>query len=69
MREFSNAQELEAYLGDTDQIIFDGFENLTERPQGYEAQKVKCSGKKSTPTDIALLLCDKERRIYYVSPL
>lgn len=43
IREFSNAQELEACLGDTKQIIIDGFENLAERPEGYENQKVKYS--------------------------
>lgn len=69
VREFSHAQELEACLGDIKQIIIDGFENLTERPEGYENQKVKYSGKKATHTDIALLLCDEERRIHYVSQL
>jgi hypothetical protein len=68
-REFSSSQEFDAYLEDVDQIIIDGFENLTERPEGYENQKVKYSGKKASHTDIALLLCDKERYIYYVSQL
>lgn len=68
-REFSNSQELEDCLGQSEEIIIDGFENLTERPEGYEDQRVKYSGKKSTHTDIALLFSDKERRIYYVSPL
>lgn len=66
-REFSDAQQLKACLGDTKQLIIDGFENLTERPEGYENQKVKYSGKKSTHTDIALLICDKDQRIHYVS--
>lgn len=68
-REFSSSQEFDACLGDVDQIIIDGFENLADRPQGYDNQKVKYSGKKSTHTDIALLLCDKDRHIYYVSRL
>ena len=50
-----------------DEIIFDGFENMTERPQGYEDREVKYSGKKGTHTDIALLMPDKQTWVYYVS--
>ncbi len=48
-------------------MIFDGTENLTERPQDYDKQKDKYSGKKNTHTDLALVLSDKKTRIYYVS--
>ncbi len=59
IREFSSAQELEACLGDTDQIIIDGFENLTQRPQGYENQKIKYSprGVAESSQRILILLC------------
>lgn len=40
---------------------------MTERPKDYDKQKEKYSGKKSTHTDIALLLSDKKTWIYYVS--
>src|SRR5690606_15327047 len=56
-------------MAEAEEIIFDGFENLTERPKGYENQKVKYSGKRSTHTDMALLLSDKMKKIYYVSRL
>ena len=52
-----------------EELIFDGFENLTERPKGYQRQKEKYSGKKHTHTDIGLLLSDKGRYIHYVSLL
>ena len=68
-REFKNVKEFEAHAADAEEIIFDGFENATERPQKYENQKVKYSGKLSTHSDIALLLSDKKRKIYYVSDL
>ena len=68
-RTFNNSQELEDCLGQSEEIIIDGFENLTERPKDYDNQRVKYSGKKSTHTDIALLFSDRQRRIYYVSPL
>lgn len=42
---------------------------MTVRPQGYDNQKKKYSGKKHTHTDIALVLSDKKTRIYYVSDL
>lgn len=50
-------------------MLIDGFENPIQRPQGYDNQKVKYSGKKKTHTDIALLISDKAKRIYYVSNL
>ncbi len=68
-REFSNSQEFEDCLGQTEEIIIDGFENLTQRPESYDSQRVKYSGKKSTHTHIALLFSNKKRRIYYVSAL
>ncbi len=66
-RKFEGPTEFEKHLKGVDEIIFDGFENMTERPQGYEDQKVKYSGKKGTHTDIALLMSDKRTWIYYVS--
>ena len=66
-REFSSVSEFELHVGGAKELIFDGTENLTERPQVYEDQKDKFSGKKGTHTDIALLLSDKRTQIYYVS--
>ena len=56
-------------MKDATELIFDGTENETERPKGYEDQKVKYSGKKSTHTDLAMVLSDKSQWIYYVSNL
>ena len=68
-RGFEGIEEFEAHIKGVGEIIFDGFENLTERPQNYEKQKVKYSGKKGTHTDVSLLMSDKKKQIYYVSKL
>ena len=68
-RKFENVEEFEEHVKDAEELIFDGTENLTVRPQGYDNQKKKYSGKKHTHTDIALVLSDKKTRIYYVSDL
>ncbi len=68
-RKFESVEEFELHVKDAEALIFDGTENATERPKGKENQRVKYSGKKSTHTDIALLLSDKKRWIYYVSNL
>ena len=68
-RSFENVEEFESHIKSAKEIIFDGTENLTERPQGYENQKEKYSGKKKTHTDVALLLSDKKTKIYYISKL
>lgn len=66
-RIFSSVEEFEAQVSGAEELIFDGTENLTERPQGYDNQKDKYSGKKKTHTDISLLLSDKKTKIYYLS--
>jgi hypothetical protein len=68
-RKFENVEDFRKHVDGADEIIFDGFENLTERPKDHENQKVKYSGKKSTHTDIALLASNKKTWIYYVSYL
>jgi len=68
-RSFENVEEFEEFVADAEELIFDGTENLTQRPQGYENQEEKYSGKKHTHTDICLLLSDKKTYIYYVSKL
>ena len=68
-RSFGDGDDFKEHVKGANEIIFDGFENLTERPKGHENQKVKYSGKKSTHTDIALLASDKKTWIYYVSHL
>ncbi|MFK7907870.1 MAG: transposase family protein [Chitinophagales bacterium] len=68
-RSFESVEEFEAHLTGAAEIIFDGTENAKERPKGYEKQKDSYSGKKGTHTDIALLLSDKNTKIYYVSKL
>ena len=45
IRKFEGADEFREHVKGVEEIIFDGFENLTERPKGYENQKVKYSGK------------------------
>ena len=69
IRKFEDADEFREHVKGVEEIIFDGFENLTERPKGYENQKVKYSGKKSTHTDIALLASNKKTWIYFVGSL
>lgn len=64
---FKNVKECIKYLSITEEIIFDGTENLTERSQNNEKQRDKFSGKKKTHTDIAMVLSDKATRIYCVS--
>jgi len=66
-REFENVEEFIDHLSTAKELIFDGTENLTERPQNNERQRNKFSGKKKTHTDIAMVLSDKATRIYYVS--
>lgn len=66
-RSFKDVEEFEAHVSEAKELIFDGTENLTERPKDYDEQKEKYSGKKSTHTDITLLLSDKKTWIYYVS--
>jgi len=68
-RRFESVKEFESYVASAKELIFDGTENLTERPQGYDNQKDKYSGKKHSHTDIALVLSDKATKIYYVSKL
>jgi hypothetical protein len=66
-REFKNVEDFELHVENAEELIFDGTENLTERPKEYDKQKEKYSGKKGTHTDLALLLSDKKTWIYYVS--
>lgn len=66
-RFFATVEEFEAHVSEAEELIFDGTENLTERPQSPDKQKDKFSGKKGTHTDIALVLSDKNTKIYYVS--
>lgn len=68
-RGFKTVAEFEEHVKHAGEIIIDGTENPTERPKGNDNQKVKYSGKKSTHTDIALVMCDKKEKIYYVSKL
>ena len=66
-REFKDVEEFEAHVCEAKELIFDGTENLTERPKGYDEQKEKYSGKKCTHTDLTLVLSDKRTWIYYAS--
>jgi hypothetical protein len=66
-REFKNVEEFEDHVSEAEELIFDGTENLTERPKGYNEQKEKYSGKQCTHTNLTLLLSDKKTWIYYVS--
>lgn len=68
-RSFETVSEFEAHVIKAKELIFDGTENPTERPQNNDNQKKKYSGKKKTHTDIALVLSDKATWIYYVSQL
>lgn len=62
-------EAFEEHVSEASELIFDGTENPTERPKGYDNQKVKYSGKKKTHTDLAMVLSDKSKWIYYVSNL
>lgn len=66
-RNFENVTEFETHLCEAKELLFDGTENPTERPQNNDNQKTKYSGKKKMHTDIALILSDKSTWIYYVS--
>lgn len=66
-RKFESVEDFESHVADANELIFDGTENLTERPQVNEKQRDKFSGKKKTHTDAAMVLSDKNTRIYYVS--
>lgn len=68
-RGFESVEEFWAHIADAKEIIFDGTEILAERPQGYENQKLKYSGKKHAHTDISLVASDMRTWIYYVSIL
>jgi len=66
-RKFENVEEFETQVQEAEELIFDGTENLTERPQNSDNQANKYSGKKNTHTDVTLVLSDKSTKIYYVS--
>lgn len=66
-RGFDDVADFEEHVAGAEELIFDGTENPVERPRSNDSQKVKYSGKKKTHTDIALVLSDKKRKIYYVS--
>ena len=68
-RKFESVKEFNKCVSKAKELIFDGTENPIERPQNNDNQKSKFSGKKKTHTDIALLLSDKNTKIYYVSKL
>ena len=48
-RFFESVEEFESHVSEAEELIFDGTENLTERPQDYDNQKSKYSGKKHSP--------------------
>jgi hypothetical protein len=66
-RSFESEEELEESLGAEEEIFFDGFENRIERPKDNDNQKEMYSGKKSCHTDIAMLMSNRSRWIFYVS--
>lgn len=66
-RRFESVEEFEDHVEQAEELIFDGTENPVERPQDYENQKKRYSGKKKMHTDIAMVLSDKNKWIYYVS--
>ena len=68
-RTFESVEEFEEHFADADEVLIDGTENLCFRPKGNENQRVEHSGKKGTHTEIALVLSDKRRSIYYPSRL
>lgn len=68
-REFSDVAEFEEHLKDAQEVLIDGTENPVERPKDADNQKSKYSGKKKAHTDISLVISDKKRYIYYLSPL
>lgn len=68
-REFSDVAEFEEHLKDAQEVLIDGTENPIERPKDADNQKSKYSGKKKAHTDISLVISDKKRYIYYLSPL
>jgi len=66
-RKFETVKEFEEHVKDAKELIFDGTENLTERPQNNDKQKDKYSRKKGTHTDLTMVLSDRKTKIYYVS--
>lgn len=66
-RSFESVSDFEAEVASAEELIFDGTENLSERPQDSDKQQDKYSGKKGTHTDLALVLSDKNCWIYYLS--
>jgi len=68
-RKFESVAEFEQHVEQAKELMFDGTENPVERSQDYDNQKDKYSSKKKTHTDIAMVLSDKNRWIYYVSEL
>lgn len=68
-RKFNTVKGFNHHVKKAKELIFDGTEHPTERPQNSDNQKSKYSGKKGTHTDIILLLSDKHSWIYYVSKI
>jgi len=55
-REFETVEEFEKVTENTEEVIFNGFENPKERANNYQAQKENYSGKKKMQTDIIVYL-------------
>ncbi len=66
-RKFEAPDEFEKHMEGVDEIIFDVFENMTERPQGYDNQKVKYSEKKRARIQTSPFCCQTSEQKYIMS--
>lgn len=67
-RTFDCPDEFSYYFnGGINTIIFDGMEQLIQRPSDYEIQRLYFSGKKKAHTIKCLIISDLSRYIHYVS--
>lgn len=68
-RKFETVTEFESHLAGAEEVLIDGTEQQIERPKDNETQRNQYSGKKKAHTNITLVISDKKRYIYYISPL
>jgi len=64
---FGTVEEFKEAIPEEEDLLFDGTENLEQRPKNYNNQKDMYSGKKHTHTSVAMILSNPQKWIYYVS--
>jgi len=67
-RKIGTVEELLEVFPDVNDLFIDGTERPIQRPKDNDKQKENYSGKKKMHTRKNIIICDKKKRIGYVSP-